>query len=344
MRFLRLWRRWYLCNYADPHPGLRTMSVAAAYLQDVAVMRVPMPIPGRGSRRAAWRFLWKLFAHLLIVVRVFRSSASTIIVREFLTLPVVVIAPLLWPFRRRLWFLNNHNLAKANSSTTHAKALRLLARMGFQFLVFEDASLWTQVLGQQTKSAIRTAPFPAPIWPAPDRLSSSSAPVVGLIGNFRPEKSPVWALEIAIRLASDTRRPFQLLVGSNEPAFLQCWQGRGAIAVDTTRYSDYKAALARCDVVVLPYDVGMYFGRASGVTAEAIASGCAVVVPNLPVLRSQTSHPTLAGVTFSGQESFAAAILGALGLSSTGNFRSVAAQHAVTRGVPGFVSFFQSLR
>ncbi len=344
MRYLKLWTRWYLCNYTDPHPGLRTMSIAAAFLQDVAVMRVPMPIPGRGSGKAAWVFLWKFFAHLLVVVRVMRSSASIIVVREFLTLPSVAVAPLLWPFRNRLWFLNNHNLAKAKKSKVHASMLRLLARMGFQFLVFEDASLWTQVLGPQTKSAVRTVPFPLPIWSAPSRPTSSPAPVVGLIGNFRPEKSPVWALEITIRLAHDAHRPFQLLVGSTDLAFLQFWRERGATAVDTTGYSDYRAALLQCDVVVLPYDVAMYFGRASGVIAEAIASGCAVVVPDLPVFRSQASYPTLAGVTFIGQAGLSAAILGALDLSSAGTFREVAAQHAVTRGVPGFVSFFQSLR
>jgi glycosyltransferase involved in cell wall biosynthesis len=123
--------------------------------------------------------------------------------------------------------------------------------------------------------------------------------VVGFIGSFRAEKSPLWALDLVAQAQAAGRftPETELLIGTADADFLQRWEGR-ALLIDTTRRADYLRALEACDVVVLPYEESAYSFRVSGVLAEAVALGCVVVAPDLPALRDQVLLPQPVGVCY----------------------------------------------
>jgi hypothetical protein len=62
--------------------------------------------------------------------------------------------------------------------------------------------------------------------------------------------------------------------------------------------ADYEAALERCDVIVLNYQRERYFYRPSGVIADAVAHGAAVVTPDFPLMHRQLTHPAPVGSVF----------------------------------------------
>ncbi|HUY93174.1 MAG TPA: glycosyltransferase [Pirellulales bacterium] len=69
---------------------------------------------------------------------------------------------------------------------------------------------------------------------------------------------------------------------------------------------DYYRLLSQADIVLLPYDRDRYRACSSGTLAEAIASGCPVVVPADSWMSSQIGPGT--GETFDDRESFFAAV------------------------------------
>lgn len=286
----------YLRRYKDPHRGL-VMLRPACRMAGVRLHRVTMqPV----FVHAAWmgqriqRLLGKFFGHVCIVPKVIKSRRQVVLVREFLTVPLFVVAPCLWPWRRSIWFLCHHNVGLAVSNKLHRFMLKTMYAAGFRFIVFETPEAWQPIASHVDPSRLTAIPHPLPVLePSVCRSNASERRlVVGFVGNFRAEKSPLWALEQLARAneAGELSPPVDLLVGTADAAFRTLWKERATV-VDTGAHADYLRALESCDVVMLPYDEGAYSYRVSGVLAEAVALGAAVVTPGVPVLRDQVRQP-----------------------------------------------------
>jgi glycosyltransferase involved in cell wall biosynthesis len=113
--------------------------------------------------------------------------------------------------------------------------------------------------------------------------------------------------------------------------------------MDTSAYHDYLKALAACDVLVLPYDPHAYAYRTSGVISEALACGCAAVVPNVPGLREQITVPDAVGICYEGTADIPRAVVAATQLSRTPHFRESLAAHKAHRGVEGLANALRSI-
>ncbi len=339
----------YLRGYKDPHRTIRAVSVAARALPGLRVIRVPMHAPSScyGALPSPLLRLWgKFFGHLLLCRRICRIRAETIVVREFLTLPLLLVSPWLLKHRERVWFLCHHNIAFASKRVTHRWALRLLSLLGYRFVVFEDRSLWRSVSRNFNPRCIATLPCPIiPLRPEPSPNSRDAArPLVGFIGNPRAEKSSDWAIQMLLdHLAkAGTERPFEILIGTSDQAFRAKWGAR-ATTLDTKSYPDYLRALEMCNVIVLPYDPSAYAYRVSGVLSEAVASGCAVVVPAIPGLTQQISVPGIVGSRYEMPGDLPQAVISALHLSRTRRFQSAVKAHRLDRGPKGLSKALQEL-
>lgn len=95
---------------------------------------------------------------------------------------------------------------------------------------------------------------------------------------------------------------------------------------------DLPAAIARCDLVVAPYDPVAYRTKGSGIAWEAVASGVPVVVPAGTAPGSWIASLG-AGVLF--REYSAGAVLDAVRLAADGYAGIAAAAFAAARGWPG---------
>lgn len=334
-------KKAFLRGYSDPHRSLGVLSSVARGLTGVRVLRVPMNVPAAMNWGVAEKLLalgCKLCAHVLLAGRVARAPGEKVLVREFLTLPLLLCAPLLLRYRTRVWFLCQHNIAFAAQRHSHRWALRALRSIGFRFVVFENTSAWLVV--EPESDAVRQGvialrlPFPGAGVPCAVRDTDVST-VIGFVGNMRKEKSPLWALRAICRELGESGRlaGCVLLVATSDQGLLQEFSGQMSVrSVDTTEYERYHDALRSCDVVVLPYEPAAYRFRTSGVIADAVWAGCAVVAPDLPILREQVLYPSAIGATYSQPEGLVHAVKAAIALRQSADFRNALLLHHSLRG------------
>lgn len=329
----------YVRGYSDPHKSLKILSTAARTLSGMVVMRVPMHVPEKyknlqGNKLVTMAF--KLFGHLILVKRIAQAPPGNILIREFLTLPLLAISPLLFSRRRRLWFLCNHNISFAASNAIHRHALKFLRNIGFRFVLYDDRSGWEAVeKGEIPLSSVCTIPSPMPKIPdtEQDKNTKNNLIKIGFIGNFRKEKSPRWAVEKLLPELGESGvlSGCSLLIGTSDPD-LRARFAHVAEVVDTSSYQAFLEALHACDVVVLPYDPVSYAYRVSGVLSEAVACGCAIVVPDIQSLRDQISQPALVGACYANGNSIVEAVKSAITLVRDSHFQDAIELHKRHRG------------
>ena len=78
-----------------------------------------------------------LLRHLSLILKIYKIRDQRILVREFSNLPLLLVFPLLWPLRKRIHFLINHNLQWAARDPLERFGLSMLARLGARWALFE---------------------------------------------------------------------------------------------------------------------------------------------------------------------------------------------------------------
>lgn len=306
---------------ADPHLGLAPLAVAASMARArVAILRVPMHFEARGllaTRPLAFggKLIVFMAAHARLVRDLWRLRRhDLVIVREFLTSLLTVVWPLIWPLRRRVHFLVNHNLQEAERRALERTCLRLLERTGCRFAGLELADGFAD-LGLSTASdRLLILPHPLEVSGAVRPADTGRRAVIGVVGEIRGEKNAGPLLEQLAKLRDEAALDADLLLGCPEPAAAAPWRDRGFRIVDTARLDDYLAALDECDVIALNYERGRYFWRPSGVAADALARRATVVCPDFPMMRHQLTWPNPVGATFETLPDLATAVHRALAL------------------------------
>lgn len=308
----------------DPHQALQPLLEAATRTRArVTVLPVPLhwrerpwlPRPVEVLVKAV-RFIGP---HVRLAGQLWRRrDQDLIVVREFLTALLIIVWPLIWPLRARVHFLINHNVQEAHRRGLERHVLRLLHRTGCRFACFETTAGFAELGILPDPERFLVIPHPladAPLTrPAP---ATGEQPVVGVIGAVRSEKGSTEILETLLRLRAQGQLQARLLLGCPEADVLALWQGRGFEAIDTTQREAYLAALDRCDLVILNYQRERYQYRPSGVAADALARGTAVVCPDFPLMREQLSTPAAVGAVFEGPDDLPAALARALALRPT---------------------------
>ena len=303
---------------SDPHAGLAPL-VEAQHLtrHRVAVVRCEMhwerPWRIRAAELAA-KVVVFLWAHLRLTRELWRRrDHDLLVVREFLTQIVILVWPLLWPLRRKLFVLVNHNLQEAHRKPLERAILRALWRTGFNLACLETTLGFVEIGIVPDERRFLVLPHPiAPL--APPRAPEPGPPVVGVVGEMRAEKGTAGILDVLAAIGAAGRLDIRPLLGCPDREVRDAWAQRGFLVADTTAPEAYAAALARCDVVVLNYVRERYHYRASGVAADALARRSAVVCPDFPVMRRQLLEPAAVGATFATLDGLEAAIGEALAL------------------------------
>ncbi len=309
----------YLRRYDDPHPGLSDIRRACTRV-GLKMIRLPMQSPfvtGGALSARIGAFLGKLLGHVGAVSQVYRHAGKTVVIREFLTVPFFVLAPLLWPRRKSVWLFCQHNIGLAVSNRVHRLMLRSLYAAGFNFLVYDTLEVFEPIAPPRAGRVV-AVPFPLPDIPRQDRsLRSPEVLTIGFVGGVRPEKSPGWAIRRISDLIEAGRLPSQvrLLIGADEKDFLRQW-AHVAETVNTTSYAAFLETLSRCDIVVLPYDERVYQYRCSGVFAEAVVLGCVIVAPDIPGVHEQINLPQAVGACYAGRAALEDAVLRAIAMTS----------------------------
>ena len=309
---------------ADPHQALQALSEAAALTRArVAVLPVPMHAGDQAWLPRPLALLAKallfLGPHCRMAGQVWRArDHDLIVVREFLTALLIVVWPVLWPLRRRVYFLVNHNLQEAHQRGLERLVLRVLHRTGCRFGCFETSAGFAEIGIVPDRERFLVLPHPLPATAAARPAARpADPPVVGAIGEVRAEKGSEALLETLLELREQGRLPARLVLGCPQAEVRARWRERGFEVVDTSDRAAYLATLDLCDVVILNYQRERYQYRPSGVAADALGRGAAVVCPDFPLMRRQLCAPAEVGAVFESQDELAAATLRALALRPT---------------------------
>lgn len=272
------------------------------------------PLVGLGEEG---RLLWKgcvLLRHALLVIRCWDACLHPhILVREFSTLPLLLVFPFLWPLRRRLFFVINHNLQWAARNRTERFGMASLAQMGARWALFE-----TQELSGLTAFNIpstRNLVLPHPVPGKTSGEKNSAREIIGVAGYYRPEKGMDELLRLLVRHFPDC----DIVIGAAAPEKIKEVPEKVRV-VNTASDEDYRRMMAQCDVLVQNGARDSYFYRVSGPVADAASCGTAVVVPDFPLLRQQVLFPVPVGEVFQGLEKIPDAVRSALAKARSGQY------------------------
>lgn len=326
------------------HQALEALQQAAARTR-AGVVCLPVPLaPAEGlgwadrfGLAAARHKALVLAQHLRLVRRALPHlrAGHPVLVREFSTIPLLMVAPALVRWRSRLLFVVNHNLQWALNQRPEAWAFRRLERLGFRFVFFE--TLAAPALHAWGFDINRHAVLRFPAIESTNTARSASQSnrrFIGFVGHFRAEKGMIEALDVLFRHPPVRDR---LAVGVPNPqAFLRA-RGAGREFIqslqlfNTASDADFRAFLAQCAVVVLNYSVRDYAWRPSGLLADCAAAGTPVVIPDLPVQREQLRWPTPIGEVFQDLDALPDTVSRALAKGSSGGYDFAAYRSA--RGI-----------
>ncbi len=314
---------WRLSFYTDPHKSLDIKDILPS---GWAMVALPMPTPFsshlNGAAKKVNDALWKMLAHFIgltdIAFNFRKLSEHKIIVREFLTIPLLIAAPIIWRVRGQVYFLCNHNIAFANRSTPQKLSLRLLKKLGYRFAVFEDITGWTKI-DQKTSSDILA------IHPCKNIfrriITGTHKPIqIGFVGSPRHEKPLQPYLSQVLELAKSLDTQCEVIIGL--PKDLHAlYQNLGVTLIDTTSDDDYRLCLSKVDILILPYAAEHYSDRVSGIASDAISFGATPVSSDLNSLRRQIQHPSKVGFTFSSIQELEPALIEAIEFRRSEDFQ-----------------------
>jgi hypothetical protein len=260
------------------------LAVAAAATRGVGFVHA------RGAGGALPRFTGRVAEQLSLVAEIWRAAGNRlIIVREFGTLPFTLVAPLVLPLARRILLVNAHNLQRAKDHVAQRAALRLLLWLGFRLAVLETAQGADRVLGLLVRSVV-VLPHPGDPAPAVHR-PAAALPVVGMVGDFRAEKGMLKQAKVLADAA--LLLPMDIRFGTASPGAIRSLRGTVIATHDT---ASYRAFIAACDILVVPYPRESYELRASGVIADATNLGTPVLTTRLPAMACQVLAPETGGI------------------------------------------------
>lgn len=304
-------------------------------------LSVPLAAPGEATwdrLRGVDRLQHQAFVfrqHLTLSRRVRELPESApILIREFSTLPLAVLAGRFRPRHRPCFAMVHHNLQWALRSPLQRLGLRALDQAGFRFVFFETKpDAINHQLGLRMDRHV-TLPHPAlppqanPPKPAPE------PPHIGLAGQYRREKGMDDAL---LKLLDVGPLPFRIRVGIPNPDEFRASRAFVRRAefdlVDTREDAVFRSFLADCDALLLSYEPSAYEYRPSGLIADAVAAGTPVVAPDFPLQRAQVLEPVPIGEIRAAGEPMLSAITRALDGARSGiyDFKAYAAARAPER-------------
>jgi len=262
---------------------------------------LPNPLVGWGEEgMICWR-LGVLLRHMGLVFRCLGHAASPhILIREFSTIPLLLVFPFLWMLRKKLFFMLHQNVQWAVERKSERAALVLLSKLGARWALLETQNFQGLEKFNIPSSRNLVLPHPVPekfsrVWEKGDR------PVIGVAGYYRPEKG----MDELVRLLQKNFPTVGILLGVPNP---EAAAHLDVEIVNTSTDEAYRKMISRCDVLIQNGAEKGYFYRASGPIADAAACGTAVVAPDYPVIRHQLSSPLPVGEIFQRLEKMPAAV------------------------------------
>ncbi len=246
---------------------------------------------------------------LILMARILRyRRRGVILVREFNTKQLYLMLPILFPFWKNVYWINNHNLHFALMRKSDRFILSLAIRMGFNLVLVESRAGVEQLVGKA-----RADQLPLVRYPVLDQPKSAKADgkrlCVGFVGRFRHDKDQEGAIAQLLKARAAGVLDIDVLVATPDATDLQRFADQGCLTINTTSDEGYAEAMDATDIAVLNYHRHAYEYRPSGVLRDLLGRHIPVALPDFPVLADQLMQPVAAGATYSSLEKLPEAII-----------------------------------
>lgn len=212
-------------------------------------------------------YLWSLKKLVVEVIggcRKFNETKLPCVIREFRTSQLFVLFPLIFGLRKKLYFLNNHNIQMSQ------KELYLLSKLGIKFLFIDFQHVDYK---KMTKNSFNISSD----LKSNQTVSANKNTV--LIFSASPQKiiSKIDVTDLKIYIANrDTNEVYNI----KENIYVH----------GTKSEKNYRKALDTFHSVIIDYPKEDYYYRSSGIIWDAIKSGNYIITNNYPVFDAQVEN------------------------------------------------------
>ncbi len=246
-------------------------------------------------------FKFVFFSNITIFLTLIRSKKNLpYVVTEFSNWMVFICSPVLFLFRKNVFFVINHN---ATYKGRFSYILKILLWLDFHFILFDGGKI-VKMLSIPKKMNLHTPFFPIDnvrFQKYSPKINKSEINVVkvGLVGIFNNSKTNYDDLSQCLhQLTSNSN--VQVLFGiRGMDTDLENFLSKFGIGyVYTSTSEDYSKFLSKIDIGVILALREKYLFRNSGTIMDMAASGINVVCPDYPVFRSQIEMPSQIGVCY----------------------------------------------
>ena len=285
--------------------------------------------------------------HIELGIRVFLGRQKDAIILHGFSTELLILTYLFSLFRsKNIYCLTHHHIQQANYNILARIALHVYSRLGYSFIINEDAQILKNLGFDETQTNRHVTMLHPVIESSPeiflnlensvnsDHLVSSDRVKIGIVGKIRPEKKTYKTLSLLLSLKA--KYNFCLIVGTDDFSGLaeSINMSDDIVLINTSTRSGYLEALYKSDIIVLNYEESRYFYRCSGVAADAIGVKTYVVCPNFFMMRNQLYSPSQVGITYDSEGSLENAIDQAINLSISSheeNFRMHFEQRSINK-------------
>jgi len=283
----------------NPHPALTPFQIAAESTSGRVAFVFAYRFAQRFNCRGKFQSLVRIYEYAELACAIIAArQADVIVVREFSTFYFALFAPFLIPWLPKTVLINAHNVQAANTSVLQRLLLNCICRFGTWLGCLEDAEGGRSILARRLQRRAICLPHPVPERNEPWKARPSPEAgdlVVGLVGDFRPEKGGIdflYVLSDAIR-----RLPFDVKVEIGKNGRVEIPELPVRVSPrDTSDEKAYRRFLASIHVLIVPYPAASYRYRASGILSDACSCGTPVLATALPCFERQVNTPERGGI------------------------------------------------
>lgn len=239
-----------------------------------------------------------IISSFLLTIDILKSllRSRPIIVREYWNIPLFLLSPLLFLFRKSIFFNINHNLTEAQ--VNRISIMYILCRMGFRFLLL-DGSMAINSIPKSMQRAFLTPLFP--VRHENSKISKRSVTRqhlrVSIVGDLRPEKADFYEIQSLLSEMVYAKR-WEIRCGVRTMELNPITHIKDVNFFHTGSRRQYMQFLEDSDVVLIFAKRKQYLYRHSGTIMDAVVCGAIPLVPNFPVLSSQVLDPVPIGVVY----------------------------------------------
>jgi hypothetical protein len=224
---------------------------------------------------------------------------KNVVAREFSNVAMLLLIPITFLFRKRIFFNINHNLKLIQKE--FPLSIKALCLLGYQFIFFDGSGV-LEYIPKKYRNQFHTPLFPVldpdGICENVNKSFQGKELKVGIVGDFRSEKGEIVQILSVINKIASINGVFVNVGARSQHVFRGFEMDKKVRVANTTSESSYYSFIQDVDVLIIFATSVSYFSRHSGTIMDAVSHGVKVIAPNYPVFKSQITHPCEVGYLY----------------------------------------------